>query len=114
MKKLKAALAQVQYPKAKDLPPFFAWGKGTINEEQYVVAARITSSPPAMDSATAWPLAIALQQMLENRIHDVGVHAPEKIIDLGHFVDAFAKCSEPPMSGADEIVEIVREKLQRI
>ena len=41
----------------------------------------------------------------------VGVHAPEKIIDLGHFFDAFAKCSEPPMSGADEIVEIVREKL---
>ena len=64
-----------------------------------------------MDSATSWPLAIALQQILENQIHAVGVHPPEKIIDLGHFFDAFAKCSEPPMSGADEIVEIVREKL---
>jgi len=111
MKKLKAALAQVQYPKAKDLPPFFAWGKGTINEEQYVIAARITSSPPAMDSATAWPLAIALQQILENQIDAVGVHAPETIIKLDHFFDAFAKCSEPPMSGADDIVEIVKEKL---
>ena len=109
--KLKAALAQFWYPKANNLPPFFAWAKGAVNNEQFVVAARITSSPPAMDSATAWPLAIALQQLLESRAEGVGVHAPEKIIDLGHFFDAFAKCSEPPMSGADEIVEIVREKL---
>ena len=109
--KLKAALAQFWYPKANDLPPFFAWAKGAVNNEQFVVAARITSSPPAMDSATAWPLAIALQQLLESRAEGVGVHPPEKIIDLGHFFDAFAKCSEPPMSGADEIVEIVREKL---
>ena len=109
--KLKAALSQSRYPKANDLPPFFAWSKGIINQEQFVVAARITSSPPAMDSATAWPLAIALKQILENRIHDVGVHAPETIIDLDHFFDAFAKCSEPPMSGVDDIVEIVREKL---
>ena len=111
MKKLKAALAQVQYPKANDLPPFFAWGKGTIKEEQFVVAARITSSPPAMDSATAWPLAIALQQMLGNQLHAVGVHAPETIIKQDHFFNAFAKCSEPPMSGAGDIVEIVKEKL---
>ena len=111
IRKLKAALAQFWYPKANELPPFFAWAKGAVNNEQFVVAARITSSPPAMDSATAWPLAIALQQLLESRAEGVGVHAPEKIIDLGHFFDAFAKCSEPPMSGADEIVEIVREKL---
>ena len=111
MGKLKAALSQSRYPKANDLPPFFAWAKGIIGQEQFIVAARITSSPPAMDSATAWPLAIALQQMLENRIHNVGVHAPETIIDLRHFFDAFAKCSEPPMSGIDDIVEIVREKL---
>ncbi len=111
MKKLKAALTQVLYPKAHDLPPFFAWGRGTIDKEQFVVAARITSSPPAMDSATAWPLAIALQQILDNQIHDVGVHAPETIINQEHFFNAFAKCSEPPMSGADDIVEIVREKL---
>jgi len=111
IRKLKAALSQIQYPKANNLPPFFALGKGTIDKEQFVVAARITSSPPAMDSATAWPLAIALKQILENQIHDVGVHAPETIINQEHFFNAFAKCSEPPMSGADDIVEIVREKL---
>ena len=111
MKKMKAALAQFRYPRAHDLPPFFAWGKGTIDKEQFVVATRITSSPPAMDSATAWPLAIALQQILENQIHSVGVHAPETIINQNHFFNAFAKCSEPPMSGADDIVEIVKEKL---
>ena len=109
--KLKAALAQFWYPKANDLPPFFAWGKGTINNKQFVVAARITSSPPAMDTATAWPLAISLQQILEDRTHGVGVHAPETIIDINHFFDAFAKCSEPPMSGVHEFFEIVREKL---
>ena len=111
IRKLKAAIAQFRYPKANDLPPFFAWAKGTIDEEHFVVAARITSSPPAMDSATAWPLAIALQQILENQIHSEGVHAPETIIDIDHFFKAFAKCSEPPMSGRDDIIEIVREKL---
>ena len=109
--RLKAAISQIRYPKANDLPPFFALGKGTIDAKQFVVAARITSSPPAMDSATAWPLAITLKQILDNRIHDVGVHAPETIVNLDHFFDAFAKCSEPPMSGVDDIVEIVREKL---
>ena len=111
IRKLKAALSQFRYPKANNLPPFFAWGKGTIDKEQFLVAARITSSPPAMDSATSWPLAIALQQILENQIHAVGVHAPETIINQDHFFNAFAKCSEPPMSGADDIVEIVKEKL---
>ena len=111
MGKLKAALSQSRYPKANDLPPFFAWGKGTINNEQFVIAAKITSSPPAMDSATAWPLAISLQQILEDRAHGVGVHAPETIIDVNHFFDAFAKCSEPPMSGVEDIVEIVKKKL---
>ena len=109
--KLKAALAQFWYPKANDLPPFFAWAKGAVNNEQFVVAARITSSPPAMDSATAWPLAIALQQMLEKKIHAVGVHPPETTIDIDHFFAAFAKCSEPPMSGMDDILEIIKEKL---
>ena len=111
IRKLKAALAQFWYPKANDLPPFFAWGNGTINNKQFVVAARITSSPPAMVTATAWPLAISLQQILEDRTHGVGVHAPETIIDVNHFFDAFAKCSEPPMSGVEDIVEIVKKKL---
>ena len=109
--RLKAALTQFRYPKAHNLPPFFAWGKGTINKEQFVIAARITSSPPAMDTATAWPLAISLQQILEDRTQGVGVHAPETIIDINHFFDAFAKCSEPPMSGVEDIVEIVKKKL---
>ena len=38
IRKLKAALSQFRYPKANNLPPFFAWGKGTIDKE-FLVAA---------------------------------------------------------------------------
>jgi hypothetical protein len=57
-----------------------------------------------MARATGIPLALGRRRLLDGRVTDVGVHAPEAVCDPRPFVDALAAHCEPPVAGMDAMV----------
>ncbi len=93
----------------KELPPLFALAMGRKNGNSASVACAILSAPAGgMGGATGVPLAIGSRMLLEKKIKQPGVFAPEAIVEPDSFFENLAPLCSPKKSGAENLVLVTR------
>ncbi len=104
-----AMLDSLKSSEGLGLPPLFALAEGTKDGKPASVAVMVLSAPAGgMGGATGVPLAVGASLIMQGKVSDPGVFAPEGVVDPDDFFNALAPLCTPKKQGVDDLLLVTR------